>query len=654
MRSDKLITFFLSWVLSSFLAFGVAGCVGSGFSLPVQNPGAILVLFCLGSCLCAFLWLQRNGTIGIACLAALCLGFLSQPGPARQQILSFLYRISCVYDRAYGWGQLPLSHISPQPADIPLSLIGLGTILATTRSLCRGRSVLPPMVTVLVPFSLCMVVTNTVPEEGYLFPVLTAGSLLVLTGMVRQNSLREGNRLTMMLLLPVLTFYFCLFAAIPRDSYANQSKDLFTRLQTLLSDFHPQLERPISFSFREAPALDLSQAGPQSVSQETVMEVTASFTGTLYLRERIFDTYTGTGWEPAEEGTYFPGNRDAQETLHIRCTAVCPMLYYPCYPAEDVFLQAGMVPNTESLREYTILCNPQPEGIAAPLSGNDRLRFTALPAETREGALALLSGAMPENAALEEQVPAIGQFVKNSAGYDLNTPAMPEATADFALWFLRESDTGYCVHFATAATVLLRAAGIPARYVTGYLAQGKAGQPVTVTAAQAHGWAEYYDSTQGLWRVLEATPGYAAETSESPPGPPETRPAPVPPVQGAEDSLASTPQKELPGWPLLLLLLPLPELLRLLRRKGRKARLSKGSPNEQALQRWQLICRLSPLLSQPIPEGLEKLTLKARFSQHILTGEELDQYDAWFRSARQKQKTLPWYRQLWHRYRHAI
>ena len=49
------------------------------------------------------------------------------------------------------------------------------------------------------------------------------------------------------------------------------------------------------------------------------------------------------------------------------------------------------------------------------------------------------------------------------ASYSINVPAM-EPGEDFVEHFLAEG-RGYCVHFATAGTLLLRMAGYPARYV---------------------------------------------------------------------------------------------------------------------------------------------------------------------------------------------
>ena len=104
---------------------------------------------------------------------------------------------------------------------------------------------------------------------------------------------------------------------------------------------------------------------------------------------------------------------------------------------------------------------------------------------------------------------AIASYVRNSATYDTKTSRMPMDSEDFAKWFLEESDTGYCVHFATATAVLLQAAGIPARYVTGYLVPVQAGEATPVLSNQSHAWVEYWLPGYG-WTVLEATPATTA------------------------------------------------------------------------------------------------------------------------------------------------
>lgn len=105
---------------------------------------------------------------------------------------------------------------------------------------------------------------------------------------------------------------------------------------------------------------------------------------------------------------------------------------------------------------------------------------------------------------VSEKIEMVKNYISNSKTYSLKTPKMPSGK-DFATWFLNESDTGYCVHFATAGTLMLRALGIPARYVTGYYATAYANQTVTVTTDNAHAWVEYYSDTAG-WIPLECTP----------------------------------------------------------------------------------------------------------------------------------------------------
>ncbi len=69
--------------------------------------------------------------------------------------------------------------------------------------------------------------------------------------------------------------------------------------------------------------------------------------------------------------------------------------------------------------------------------------------------------------------------------------------------FIFNSRRGFCEHYASAFTVLMRAAGIPARVVTGY--QGGHLNPIsnrlTVRQSDAHAWSEVWLSGEGWVRV---------------------------------------------------------------------------------------------------------------------------------------------------------
>ena len=73
--------------------------------------------------------------------------------------------------------------------------------------------------------------------------------------------------------------------------------------------------------------------------------------------------------------------------------------------------------------------------------------------------------------------------------------------------FLLRSKTGYCEYYASGLTVMLRAVGVPARIVGGYLGgeYNSAGNYYLVRQSTAHTWVEAYLDGQG-WVRLDATP----------------------------------------------------------------------------------------------------------------------------------------------------
>jgi len=63
--------------------------------------------------------------------------------------------------------------------------------------------------------------------------------------------------------------------------------------------------------------------------------------------------------------------------------------------------------------------------------------------------------------------------------------------------FLFSSRSGFCEHYASAFVVMLRAAGVPARVVTGYLGGEMNANYMIVRQSDAHAWAEAY--IDGRW-----------------------------------------------------------------------------------------------------------------------------------------------------------
>jgi protein-glutamine gamma-glutamyltransferase len=96
--------------------------------------------------------------------------------------------------------------------------------------------------------------------------------------------------------------------------------------------------------------------------------------------------------------------------------------------------------------------------------------------------------------------------------------------------FMFRTRRGFCEHYASAFTMLARAAGVPARVVTGY--QGGEFNPISgrlvVRQSEAHAWSEVWLEGRGWTRVdptgavapdrIELSLGDALPAGESVPG----------------------------------------------------------------------------------------------------------------------------------------
>ena len=114
---------------------------------------------------------------------------------------------------------------------------------------------------------------------------------------------------------------------------------------------------------------------------------------------------------------------------------------------------------------------------------------------------------------------AIRDFLQQNFGYSLN--GMTHIHADPVAWFLLEERAGHCEYFASAMTLLARAAGLPARMVTGYRIDevNPWGGYAIVRERHAHAWSEVHVPGQG-WLTVDPSPiaGTSIEASDRTPG----------------------------------------------------------------------------------------------------------------------------------------
>ena len=456
-----------------------------------------------------------------------------------------------------------------------------------------------------------------------------------------------------------------------------------------------------------------------------VMQVTSDYRGTLYLRGSAYNRFTGSTWERGEEREWdesvlYPYLRFNGQSYSSYYLPIYQLSVKTTYREVQLFTAyeamslppGGVLTGDEYLRNadrrtaYTMTFTQPYQvsrsgGVNLDMSGLNpeyeqwvQDNCLELPEETRQGVLdwwqrqtgwdvsdvqatgesaitvdgfhivvnpgssGFDSLYMPYDADWTAQT--VAEQVSQCASYSRNPETLPEG-ADFCTWFLNEAETGYCVHYATAAVALLRAMGIPARYVTGYVANSVPGKSTEISNIQAHAWVEYFHL--GRWHMLEVTPGDATEfTGVMPAGsettdpskteteatePSETRrpvapetdymtptdtvvPSEARPIGGPDpqDPAGKSEPWTVPAWlwiPLgLLALWGLAELRLRLSRLSLARKLARTGNNGKAVLLYRRCRRLSRLTRVEIKPETTRIAEKAVFSPHTLTDQELE------------------------------
>ena len=97
----------------------------------------------------------------------------------------------------------------------------------------------------------------------------------------------------------------------------------------------------------------------------------------------------------------------------------------------------------------------------------------------------------------------IASYIQNAATYSLDYDPMLDVEKNVVIAFLDKYKEGKCVHYASAATLLYRTLGIPARYVQGWMIETVAGEYVDIKNP-GHAWVEVYIDDLG-WVQVEVT-----------------------------------------------------------------------------------------------------------------------------------------------------
>lgn len=709
--------------LSFAMSFGSLGCMVT--ALKLGDSLALVALICLlAAAVTALCFSLRRITKLLPILWLCWLPVVFFPGsPFLAQGKDLLRAMMTIYGKAYGFQLSPnLLNAAADSHALPLLMLAAMISLGVCWAVQRQCSPILAYFTCALPMAACIVVTDTVPSLTMLLLWLLGVILLGLSHKVRLRNRSQADRLTLLLTIPVALGLWLLALAVPQKGYSPPLNMDFQRLADWFTDQFGRVEYiegpgtsgPIKLSDR----VDLSTANGQPNNTNTVMQLKAEFSGTVYLKGRDYDLYNGMEWisDPNREESAFLSYRwlTHQGQLTVTTEQIYQNEFVPYYADVGYIFQGGFVENATKSNYFTYSCyDLRPDWIARwqQSYGNSLpsvdYRYFALPEDTARAAQQILRRInLPADCDPVTKALSIGQFVQNSAVYDLTPQRIPADTKDFAIWFLNNAKSGYCVHFATSATVLLRAAGIPARYVEGYMVEVTEGQTTAVQGKMAHAWVEMYVNGVG-WIILDPTPSddteppLPTEPTTEPTTAPTTRPTrptepttepseptiepptepsttvpgvttpsetnPNPPTAPTElptipsDAPAVT-KESMPLWAVIALVsLNGVALIAsgitaqwYLRRKHKKKRMNHGPAKARALALYRESQRICRKLGQQLPKLLQELAEKACFSQYELTEQELAQFSAFLREGTNQLKKRSFFRRLAYRFIYAF
>ena len=265
-----------------------------------------------------------------------------------------------------------------------------------------------------------------------------------------------------------------------------------------------------------------------------IMELYSTVSSIVYLREKSFGDYNGNSWSEAEPYTVLLNNTysmqylsgvalqnsgiataTARAKLHVPGMYLLPYflsLHKTAYQIQtsDTFCYAADNPT-----EYELLYYPVTEGY-------EQYKGKISPYATQENAYSKFVYSQyltvdPQTKAymtqlIQEQgfrlsdpdiIQKTAADIQNAAVYNLNYPSEMDDSENPVIAFLDVYKQGVCRHYASAATLLFRTLGIPARYTVGFMAATQADEWIEVRTP-GHAWVEIYIEDFG-WIPVEVT-----------------------------------------------------------------------------------------------------------------------------------------------------
>lgn len=663
----NIVTFAVNLLSCILLIIGIFCCLISSFEITANTfvIGICTILFCsVYGLLATFIKDKKIFYISISVSAlvfALTLIF---------SFNNFLAELSFVLTKIFSKYSLYM----PVPATIAIGTKSASSATAFfvflsavfsglfTVSLIRYKKlflIIPLSVLSLIP---CFLLVNTLPALGPLIMVVTILLALYITSGLRRHNKSQSGTVTLLASVVIVIMLLSILALNPVKDFKrfDWQEAMLKNLPniTMQGDGEKSADIPSELEKEQ----DLNNVLSTIKTNNKVMEVSAeNESNVIYLKGVAYANYNNNKWQILTDSQLkmYPqninaftitqsalSNTDTLSKVSIKTIGREPVFYTPNYitdvPDNMNVIADVCISNDKEQKSYEFMHHKNSSSLFGLylVSSQKYTEFVydtylQLPNKTRTD---LYSIAINNNLTEldEKDIPAaVKNFVSSSAAYSLNVNTLPNGK-DFPVWFLNECDTGYCVHYATAATLMLRTLGVPARYVTGYYANLNGKNTASVTSDNAHAWVEYFDNDIG-WVTLECTPS-SFISEENPSVTEQQTIAPITQNPTNSTQAATTPNKGGKSDNAVSLIAFIVGILicaviisaviiifikRIIILNKRRRRMHNTTNNQTVILLYRKLIRLSEHSHLVIDDNITDICSKAKFSHHIITDEEV-------------------------------
>jgi len=585
---------------------------------------------------------------------------------------------------------------------------GVVIILLLSFTICLYRSFINTILVTLPIIFLTFIVTRLQADTLYLFGIISVYLALLISNALCSGDSEKREILSLPAFAISIVIMLIAYAIAPQATYVRneQINLLGYNIKSFLqmggfeqfsqkspdeaADEHAWLQMQDNNTWQfNRDTVSIADAGRRTISGIDLLEVTATAPGTFYLRGNSMLYFNGRSWWGDDDsyieqndsvarsmpavlaGIYSEVNPDSAPVMfemRIRKTGdLTPGIVYKPYFGTLLdnrmlnvyyYMHTGVRGYLKSLEEQwpaSYIQSLMPDININTIHNKYTEIDETIAAELRQYAV---QAGINTTGSRSQIADSVGRYVMTSARYtlspNLTMPSGEPDSGNFTINFFEHFREGYCIHFTTAAVLMLRAHGIPARFTSGYVVivdYTEVGETLVITDRNAHAWVEVFYEDAG-WLYLEVTPpgDYSLIPPPRPHTPPEPDTSTPPPLTTPEPDDIETPPPtppsgngadrsgddkapqdvfELPEWVIsagiiilcttvVVSVFPVNRLF-ILKRREKYCR--QKNTNAAVIYSWRYIKRLNPPESTTLQEA-EELAMKARFSLHRLNPDE--------------------------------